>query len=261
MPTPRLRIVAACVDQAVTSAIGVLQRLDCVDNARAQERVLRDECAELASLGSGRYLGQVPSEVSFTQMLKLANELAVATGRRKLRRNDYWTPGASPESCTAQELDDTGNEELDSGLHVRLVLDDPFQNPGANPLAHFTANHFDGVGAGARRGEPTQLGRFTQAADLFSLIHPAYGMRLFHHRDYLTLYLMDLVSQVQRGHEVLSTGVLRIPILGRRTIDRVSGVGWVGTLAGGQACFSMHPGWPTGRIGIGIVVGKRRDEE
>ena len=92
----------------------------------------------------------------------------------------------------------------------------------------------------------------------FSQAHAGASLRATDHRDFLVWYIMDLLREVSAAQVVLAKGFMRVPVLGRRTVDGDSYVGNVNVNAG-QANLDRSNGNANDDNGVGLSVGLKEE--
>lgn len=234
------------VDEAVEVTIELLKRLDLVDDEQALRDSLSEQFVHLTELGEGRPYVELPAAVTFTQLLKLANDLVVERGYDKAYRwPNFWVPGTEDESVTDRELNGSV-----TGFTARLAL---FATDSAyDPLLHFCGLPYDDMYR--REEQQTQLEAIDQFTADFADQHQGAPLRTADQRDFLVWYIMDLLRGVELQDIVLARGFMRVPALGRRTVIGDSCVGHVDS-SGGRAKFGGSYGGASGGDGVGFSAG------
>lgn len=238
-------------DEVVDLSMEMLSRLGRTCDEKSTRAQLADQYAEVASLGSGQLYPELPSVVTFNQLVSLANQLAGERGIEKAYMlNAFWAPGTEAESVTWTELNGPPRK-----LSTRLAL---YSNKNADDrLVHFASLSYDRTYAELR--ETTQLYELEWAQAAFAAEHPGVSLRSADHRDFLTWYIVDLLGCVPENNLVLSSGRMSVPSLERRAVWGSMNVGTVCVGLGGRAYFDMYDDlddpWRTGGIGLGLSAG------
>ena len=168
------------------------------------------------------------------------------------RYPNLWTPGTETNSYTPEELDAAPTDAL-----ARLAVFNADRETGADPILHFLNMPFDDK---YREGAPqTQLEALTAAQAKFEKQHPQAMLQSLGHRAAAMLVLMDRIRGVetvnpQSDDYILNTGYVRIPDLGRRSVDGDSIVGYVDS-NGGRLELDGSSGSASPNGGVGLVAG------
>ena len=86
------------VEEAVETTIGMLQRLSLVNDEQALHSSLTGEFTRLVELGKGRLYVRLPAGVKTSQLIELANTLAVERGFASVFTwPPFWAVTASSE--------------------------------------------------------------------------------------------------------------------------------------------------------------------
>lgn len=236
------------VDEAVGVTVELLVQLGVVRNEQSLRESLHRDYQRLAELGSGRLYVELPTAISFDELIALANELAQKAGYPPVDCwEPFWVPGTEKESVTENELNSDA-----ASFNARIALF--AKDSKCDPLLHFMGLPYDNKHA--RRKEATQLNKIKQTRDNFAAKYAGASLRPCGHRDFMVWYLMDLIRQVPVQNVVLARGWMRVPALGRRDVDGSSLIARVSSHDGGAGFYGdggqmYNPG------GIGLSAGFR----
>jgi len=181
--------------------------------------------------------------------------LAVAEGKRPVGvspasvYSNLWTPGTEKNSYTKAELN-TGP----AGHVARLALFNS-QNTGYDPILHslnvpFDSHKYEEIDVNPD-AVPTQLEELEEDIVAFETQHPNYTLEELDHRAFAMLALMDRIRGVKIQDQILSAGFMRVPSLGRRSVDGHSLVGHVYSYVG-----RLRFGGSTGSAYLGVGAGR-----
>ena len=184
--------------------------------------------------------------------------LAAAEGKRPVDvspagvYSNLWTPGTEQNSFTTGELN-TGPQKHVARLAVFSSLE-----TGYDPVLHDLGKPFDShkyeeidVNPDA---VPTQLEELEEDIVAFETQHPNYTLEELDHRAFAMLALMDRIRGVKTQDQILSAGFMRVPSLGRRSVDGRSIVGSVYSRVG-QLGFAGSYGYASQNGGVGRSMG------
>ena len=237
------------VEEAVETTIGMLQRLSLVNDEQALHSSLTGEFTRLVELGKGRLYVRLPAGVKTSQLIELANTLAVERGFASVFTwPHFWVPDTEANSLTEQELDGSF-----VAFTAQLAL---FADSKYGPLLHFAGLSFDDMYRD--NGRPTQLEKIGQAQAEFVAQHPGAALDTCDQRDYLVWYIMDMIRGVPTGELALAQGFMRVPRHGRRRVGGGSCVGVVFS-SGGRANLDWSYGNAVVGNGVGLSVGFLED--
>ena len=237
------------VEEAVETTIGMLQRLSLVNDEQALHSSLTGEFTRLVELGKGRLYVRLPAGVKTSQLIELANTLAVERGFASVFTwPHFWVPDTEANSLTEQELDGSF-----VAFTAQLAL---FADSKYDPLLHFAGLSFDDMYRD--NGRPTQLEKIGQAQAEFVAQHPGAALDTCDQRDYLVWYIMDMIRGVPTGELALAQGFMRVPRHGRRRVGGGSCVGVVYS-RGGRAYLDGSFGFAFDDFGVGLSVGFLED--
>ena len=237
------------VEEAVETTIGMLQRLSLVNDEQALHSSLTGEFTRLVELGKGRLYVRLPAGVKTSQLIELANTLAVERGFASVFTwPHFWVPDTEANSLTEQELDGSF-----VAFTAQLAL---FADSKYDPLLHFAGLSFDDMYRD--NGRPTQLEKIGQAQAEFVAQHPGAALDTCDQRDYLVWYIMDMIRGVPTGELALAQGFMRVPRHGRRRVGGDSCVGDVYS-GGGRADLVWSFGYAYDDYGVGLSVGFLED--
>lgn len=239
------------VEEAVETTIKMLERLSLVSNEQALRDSLTGEFTRLAELGKGRLYVRLPAGVKTSQLIELANALAVERGFVKSYTwPPFWAPGTETSSLTEQELD--GSTVTFEARLALFATDSKY-----DPLLHFTCLSFDDMYR--ESGKPTQLEKIEQAQAEFEKQYAGTILDACDQRDYLVWYIMDMIRGVPAGGLALAQGFMRVPCHGRRRVGGGSYVGGVDS-GDGLACLGGSDGDADGGDGVGLSVGFTKED-
>ena len=194
----------------------------------------------------------------FLPDVPFAHILQTAEGKRQdsvaevWAYHNLWTSGTKKNSYTKAELN-TGP----AGHVARLALFNS-QNTGYDPILHSLNVPFDNY-----KGDqtdvnpdsvPTQLDEFKEDRQTVVTRHEGYTLDYVDHRAFAMMALMDRIRGVEPKYQILSQGFMRIPKLGRRTVDGVSVVGHVYSVVG-RLRFDRSRGGAHQNGGVGRSMG------
>jgi len=234
-------------EEAASINLELLKRLNLVNDEKAALDSLRGDFARCTELGEGRLYLDLPAGITFEQLLGLANELAKERGfEQAFRWAPFWTSRTERESVTAQELNG-----VTVGYTARVALF-ASDSTSVDPLLHFTGLPYDEKYR--ERRQPTQLEKLASAQTQFAQANAGASLRAADHRDFLVWYIMDLLREVPAAQVVLVKGYMRVPVLGRRTVDGDSCVGGVHS-RDGRADFYGSYGYANDGVGVGLSAG------
>ena len=243
-------LTASKVEEAVATTIVMLQRLELVDSEEKLRESLTSRFKWLAEMGDGRLYVRLPAGVKTSQLIELANTLAIERGFDTVFLwPNLWVSGTEANSLTEQELNGST-----VGFEARLALfatDSKF-----DPVLHFTGLSYDDKYREKKKS--TQLEKVQQEFDGFAKRHPGATIDSCDHRDFLVWYIMDLIRGVPASELALAQGFMRTPRHGRRTVDGDSCVGRVNSY-GGQAELGGSHGRARDGLGVGLSVGFREE--
>ena len=238
------------VEEAVETTIGMLQRLSLVNDEQALHSSLTGEFTRLVELGKGRLYVRLPAGVKTSQLIELANTLAVERGFASVFTwPHFWVPDTEANSLTEQELD---GSFVAFTAQLALFADSKYDDP----LLHFAGLSFDDMYRD--NGRPTQLEKIGQAQAEFVAQHPGAALDTCDQRDYLVWYIMDMIRGVPTGELALAQGFMRVPRHGRRRVGGGSCVGVVFS-SGGRANLDWSYGNAFVGNGVGLSVGFLED--
>jgi hypothetical protein len=234
-------------EEAVSPTIKLLEALGLVDDEPALSTSLLEDFTKLTELGSGRPYVELPATVTFAQLLKLANDLAVERGYDKAYQwPSFWVLGTEKESVTSRELNGSAR-----GYTARLGLFSEVPSD-YDPLLHFCGLPYDDTYR--EKKQQTQLEAIDQFTRAFTARQPGADLRTADQRDFLVWYIMDLFRGVEPQEIVLALGFMRVEVLGRRTVGGDSCVGDVYS-DGGRAGFAGSYGGALVDYGVGFSAG------
>ena len=242
------------VEEAVETTVALFQRLSLVTNEQALRDSLTREFTRLAELGKGRLYVRLPAGVKTSQLIELANALAVELANalavelgfvKSYAWPLFWVPGTETSSLTEQELD--GSTVTFEARLALFATDSKY-----DPLLHFTCLSFDDMYR--ENGKPTQLERIEQAQAEFEKQYAGTILDTCDQRDYLVWYIMDMIRGVPAGGPALTRGLMRVPCHGRRRVGGGSFVGGVFS-DGGLAYLDRSDGSAYDDCGVGLSVG------
>ncbi len=250
------RVVVKLIDKRVRAIVELLKRLNLVND----EEALTEHVAEAVKALTDRGLAFVrfPANITFELLVEVVNAIAREKGRAEIFRwAPYWVSGTELGSCTADELDDVQDADAEPELEFRMVLFAPQPAKDVDPLLWFCGIPYDNLYA---KGEQaTQEQEISRTIAAYEATNDGYGMYVLTHRDFLVLYALDLLMDVEPGKEILSQGFLRTPNLGRKSVHGGSYVGYVRVRAG-RACFSGLGDGADREIGVGFSTGKKKSK-
>lgn len=236
-------------EEAASTTVQLMKQLGLVitDEEALWTSLHNDFARLLTELGRGRPYVELPRSITTERLCELANELAAERGFSPVFRwKPFWVPGTELQSVTAQEINSVAEV-----ITARLALFSE-KATNADPLLHFLDLPYDGEYK--NWGQTSQLDALAQAQRVFANQHLGASLRAADHRDFLVMYLMDLIREVSAEEVILAKGFMRVPALGRRTVDGDSYVGIVCS-GGGQAYFGRSGGGAYGWDGFGLSAG------
>lgn len=250
------RVVVSGIDKRVRAIVELLKRLNLVNNEEALAKHVAEEVESLP--GRGLAFVRFPANITFELLVEVVNAIAREKGRIEIFRWPlYWVSGTELGSCTADELDDVQDADAEPELEFRMALFAPQPAKDVDPLLWFCGVPYDSLYA---KGEQaTQEQEVSRTIAAYEATNDGYGMYVLTHRDFLVLYALDLLMDVEPGKEILSEGFLRTPNLGRKSVGGDSYVGDV-LVRAGQANFSGSDGDAYDRVGVGFSTGKKKSK-
>ena len=250
--TPSLMPELSRVDEAVNTTVTLLTMLDFVEDEQVLREALTVGFTRLAELGEGRLYVQVPAAVPTSQLIELVNRLSADLGYDSVYLwPNFWVDGTEPNSVSTDEFDGRVADFM-----PRLAPYSKDNNEWADRLLHFTGLSYDDMYR--ERRKPTQLEQIDRVKREFEARHVGTVMEPADHRDYLVWLLMDLIRKLPKEALVLARGFMRVPFLGRRTVDGDSCVGLVRSSVG-QAHCDGSSGWAGDVFGVGLSVGFKEE--
>ncbi len=238
----------------VVAIVELMKRLDLVDNEAELTKYVAKEVEALR--GNGLPFVRFPANITFAAMVEVVNAITLEKGRDKVFLwEPYWVPGTEPGSCTVDELDDVQDGDAEPELEFRMALFAPQPAKDADRLLWFCGVPYDAMYAKGEQATQEQEAYRTITA--YEAENDGYGMWMLTHRDFLVLYALDLLMDVPAGKEILSTGWMRTPNLGRKSVVGDSYVGLV-RVSGGQAVFRRSDGKADRWMGVGLSTGKKK---
>ena len=252
----RVVVSVSVSDKRVRAIVELLKRLSLVNS----EDVLAEHVAEAVKALPGRGLAFVrfPANITFELLVEVVNAIAREKGRPEIFRwAPYWVSGTELGSCTADELDDVQDADAEPELEFRMALFAPQPAKDVDPLLWFCVVPYDSLYA---KGEQaTQEQEISRTIAAYEATNDGYGMYVLTHRDFLVLYALDLLMDVEPGKEILSQGFLRTPNLGRKSVHGGSYVGYASVRAG-RALFARSGGLADAGVGVGFSTGKKKSK-
>ena len=248
------RTAANRFDRRARASVELLKRLNLVEDEVALVEYVAKQFAALP--GKGLPFVRFPANITFELLVEVAIAIAREKGRPEIFRwAPYWVSDTEPGSCTVDELDDVQDADAEPELEFRMALFAPQPAKDADPLLWFCGVPYDNLYA---KGEQaTQEQEVSRTIAAYEATNDGYGMDVLTHRDFLVLYILDLLMDVEPGKEILSQGFMRTPKLGRKTVGGVSYVGRVGVVVG-RASFHGSDGYARAGIGVGFSTGKKK---
>ena len=250
------RVVVSVIDKRVRAIVELLKRLNLVNNEEALAKHVAEEVESLP--GRGLAFVRFPANITFELLVEVVNAIAREKGRIEIFRWPlYWVSGTELGSCTADELDDVQDADAEPELEFRMALFAPQPAKDVDPLLWFCGVPYDSLYA---KGEQaTQEQEISRTIAAYEATNDGYGMYVLTHRDFLVLYALDLLMDVEPGKEILSEGFMRTPNLGRKSVVGVSCVGYV-LVRAGQAYFNGSHGAARDGYGVGLSTGKKKSK-
>ena len=256
--SPVLRSGSPDVSEAVGVTIEASKLLGSTPDIDTATQALTDQYTALADLGyDGRLYVEPPAEVGFEDIVDAVEGKRPSSVSPVYRYAPLWTPGTEAESYKAKELDKSPLDTV-----ARLAIFNADKTTNVDPILHFLNMQYDDM---YRDGEPqTQLEALAATKEQFAQKHPQTLIQGLGHRAAAMLVLMDRIRGVEKVDPksedfVLNTGFLRVPGLGRRTVDGDSLVGRVYS-DDGQLGLGGSDGNSLSSGGLGLAVGQKELE-
>lgn len=252
---PRYQAGTPDVAEAVSVTVEAMSWLGIVEDEVKLASSLEADFTDVAELGyDGRLFVKPAAELASFQTL-----IDGAEGKRPqnfsplFRYSNLWVPDTEADSYTEAELNRAPVLTL-----ARLALFNASFNAsetGADPVLHHLDKPFDDVYR--EEGERTQLEALDEDVEALETKHDGYDVQTINHRDFAILALMDRIRGVKPADQILSQGFMRIPALGRRTVDGGSCVGVVFS-RGAYLYLSGSDGDALPAEGVGLSVGQKK---
>lgn len=186
--------------------------------------------------------------------------VAVSEGKRPTGVSEQWaypnlwTPGTETGSFAEQELN-RGPKNHSAKLAVFTSLD-----THVDPTLHYRGLPVDDYARRSWNQDAPSTQDQEAAADkkAFESKNPDFTLDITDHRTFAVLVLMDRIRGTNPNSPdfILNQGWMRVPDLGRRTIDGGSVVGHIGS-DDGQSVFDCESGGANVIVGLGLSVGLR----
>ncbi len=239
------------VDEAVNANVEALTFLGLVSDQVKVRETIESDFSDLTSLGYNGRLHVLPGkdQISYDHLVAGAEGKRPSNVEPVYIYRQLWVPGTEAESYKEAEL----NRGPVSAV-ARLALFNADPNTGFDPVLHHLGLSYDQKYK--VKGQLTQLEAVEDDNKAFAEMHLGHQLHTLDHRAVSMLTLLDRISGVAPKDQVLSRGYMRIPELGRRSVDGGSYVGDVDS-RDGRLVFGRGYGDPLSGLGVGFSMGQK----